>query len=145
MTVNKKRGVLGQELVVLSDSKAFLHAETHDFKMTPEMTEIYTIHTNGKEKIPGDVDWSVSGSGMVVIDPEIADAMSSAEIVEMILEKREVEVIVSIPTSETEKKSWKGKAYFSDFGYSGKVGENTTYSYTLTRSGNLAQYTPPEE
>lgn len=143
MVVQKKQ-VLGQELVILIDGKATLHAETHGFKMTPEMKQIYTIHTSGKENIPGDVDWSVSGSGMVMIDPNIENAHSSAEIVDMILAKKEVEVIISIPTGEGTTKSWKGKAYFSDFGYDGKVGDTATYSYSLARSSELVPYTAPE-
>lgn len=140
----QKTQVMGQQLVILIDGKAMLHAETQAFKMTPEMKQIYTIHTSGKENIPGDVDWSVSGSGMVIIDPNVTNANSSAEIVDMILAKKEVEVIVSIPTGESTTKSWKGKAYFSDFGYDGKVGDTATYSYSLARSSELVTYTAPE-
>lgn len=139
---NEKKVVQGDDIILLVDNKTTLHATTHSLKVDLELKELRTKNTNGKEKYPGDISWSVDGDGLVVIDDSIpADSTHTSEdILSIVLSKKLVEVIIKSPISGLLK-TYQGKAYVTSFSIGAPSGDNATYSYSLTGSGNLAEAT----
>lgn len=86
-TIGTKRVVQGEDIIVLVDEKTTLHATSHTLKVDLEMKELRTKDTNGKEKAPGDVTWSVDGDGLVVIDDSIENSHSSEDVLALVLSK----------------------------------------------------------
>lgn len=139
----EKKVVQGEDIILLVDEKTTLHATTHTLKVDLELKELRTKDTNGKEKAPGDISWSVDGDGLVVIDPEIENAHSSEDILGIVLSKKLVDVIVKSPLTGLTK-TYEGKAYITSFSLGAPAGDNATYSYSLTGSGNLTPKTPAQ-
>ena len=73
-TYGNKQVVQGEDIILLVDDKTTLHATTHTLKVDLEMKELRTKDTDGKEKWPGDVSWSVDGDGLVVVDDSIENS-----------------------------------------------------------------------
>ncbi len=136
----EKKVIQGEDIIVLVDNKTTLHATTHSLKVDLEMKELRTKDTNGKEKSPGDVTWSVDGDGLVVVDDAIQNSHTSEDVLAIVLDKKLVDVIIKSPLTGLTKR-YKGKAYITSFSLGAPAGDNATYSYSLTGSGNLA----PEE
>lgn len=131
-----KKVVQGEDIIVLVDNKTTLHATTHNLKVDLELKELRTKDTNGKEQSPGDVSWSVDGDGLVVIDPAISDTHTTEDVLALVLEKKLVDVIIKSPVSGLVK-SYKGKGYITSFSLGAPAGDNATYNYSITGSGNL--------
>ena len=94
-TYGNKQVVQGEDIILLVDDKTTLHATTHTLKVDLEMKELRTKDTDGKEKWPGDVSWSVDGDGLVVIDDSIENSHTAEEVLDLVLQKKLVEVVVS--------------------------------------------------
>ena len=77
--VGNKQIIQGEDIVVTVDGKPTLHATNHSLKVDLEVKDIRTKDTNGKEKYPGDISWSVDVEGLVVIDPDLAATRDNAE------------------------------------------------------------------
>jgi len=137
----EKRVIQGEDIILLVDNKTTLHATTHSLKVDLELKELRTKDTNGKEKSPGDISWSVDGDGLVVIDPGVASAHTPEDVLGIVLSKKLVDVIVKSPLAGLTKK-YTGKAYITSFSLGAPAGDNATYSYSLTGSGNLAPVEP---
>ena len=58
---DNRKIVQGEDIIILLDDKPTLHATTHNLKVDLELKDIRTKDTNGKEKFPGDISWSVDG------------------------------------------------------------------------------------
>lgn len=137
-SVGTKQVIQGEDIIILVDGKPTLHATTHSLKLDLEVKDIRTKDTNGKEKYPGDVSWSVDGEGLVVIDPDLAATHKSSEdIIDLVLNKSLVECVLKSPQNGLTK-TYTGKAYVTSFSLGTPAGDNATYSYTLTGSGDLA-------
>lgn len=137
---DEQKIIQGQDLVVKINGKAFLHATEHSLKSSLDVKEVRTIHTNGKKKIPGDLTWSISASGMVIVDPSITEAHSSFEALKLHLKKQLVEVVVSSPAFG-EKTTLEGQALITSFDQSAPAGDNMTYSINLDGSEDLTEVT----
>ena len=133
----EKKVIQGEDIILLVDNKTTLHATTHNLKVDLELKELRTKDTNGKEKSPGDVSWSVDGDGLVVVDDSVTNAHSSEDVLAIVLNKKLVDVIIRSPLSGLSKK-YTGKAYITSFSLGAPAGDNATYSYSLTGSGNLS-------
>ena len=133
----EKKVIQGEDIIVLVDNKTTLHATTHNLKVDLELKELRTKDTNGKEQSPGDVSWSVDGDGLVVVDPSITETHTSEDVLAIVLEKKLVDVIVKSPLSGLTK-TYKGKGYITSFSLGAPAGDNATYNYSITGSGNLA-------
>lgn len=142
-TYGNKQVVQGEDIILLVDDKTTLHATTHTLKVDLEMKELRTKDTDGKEKWPGDVSWSVDGDGLVVIDDSIDNCHTAEEVLDLVLRKKLVEVVVKSPLSGLAK-MYTGKAYITTFSLSTPAGDNASYSYSLTGSGNLTPADKPE-
>lgn len=142
-TIGTKRVVQGEDIIVLVDEKTTLHATSHTLKVDLEMKELRTKDTNGKEKAPGDVTWSVDGDGLVVIDDSIENSHSSEDVLALVLSKKLVDVVVKSPLTGLTK-MYTGKAYLTTFSLSTPAGDNASYSYSLTGSGNLTPVDKPK-
>lgn len=138
----EKKVIQGEDIIVLVDNKTTLHATTHNLKVDLELKELRTKDTNGKEQSPGDVSWSVDGDGLVVVDPNISDTHTSEDVLAIVLEKKLVDVIIKSPLSGLTK-NYKGKAYITSFSLGAPAGDNATYNYSMTGSGNLASEEKP--
>ena len=79
-TYGNKQVVQGEDIILLVDDKTTLHATTHTLKVDLEMKELRTKDTDGKEKWPGDVSWSVDGDGLVVVDDSIENSHTAEEV-----------------------------------------------------------------
>lgn len=140
--VGSKQVIQGEDIIVVVDGKPTLHATTHSLKVDLEVKDIRTKDTNGKEKYPGDISWSVDGEGLVVIDSALsASHKSSEDVLNLVLSKSQVEVIIKSPVSGLTK-NYKGNAYVTSFSLGTPAGDNATYSYTFTGSGDLTAVTP---
>ena len=137
----EKKVIQGEDIVLLVDNKTTLHATTHNLKVDLELKELRTKDTNGKEKSPGDISWSVDGDGLVVVDPGITAAHTPEDVLGIVLNKKLVDVIIKSPLAGLTKK-YTGKAYITSFSLGAPAGDNATYSYSLTGSGNLAPVEP---
>jgi len=135
-----KKVIQGEDIIVLVDNKTTLHATTHNLKVDLELKELRTKDTNGKEQSPGDISWSVDGDGLVVVDPNITNTHTSEDVLGIVLNKKLVDVIIKSPLSGLTK-IYKGKAYITSFSLGAPAGDNATYNYSMTGSGNLS----PEE
>jgi TP901-1 family phage major tail protein len=138
-----KKVVQGEDIIVLVDNKTTLHATTHNLKVDLELKELRTKDTNGKEQSPGDVSWSVDGDGLVVVDPNITDTHTSEDVLGIVLNKKLVDVIIKSPLSGLSK-TYRGKAYITSFSLGAPAGDNATYNYSMTGSGNLSPEENPE-
>lgn len=142
MPNTEKRVIQGEDIILLVDQKTTLHATTHSLKVDLELKELRTKDTNGKEKAPGDISWSVDGDGLIVVDDAIENTHTAEDVLGIVLSKKIVDVVIQSPLSGLTK-SYKGKAYITTFSLGAPAGDNATYSYSLTGSGNLEPYTPP--
>lgn len=142
-TYGNKQVVQGEDIILLVDDKTTLHATTHTLKVDLEMKELRTKDTDGKEKWPGDVSWSVDGDGLVVVDDLIENSHTAEEVLDLVLRKKLVEVVVKSPLTGLAK-MYTGKAYITTFSLSTPAGDNASYSYSLTGSGNLTPADKPE-
>lgn len=142
-TYGNKQVVQGEDIILLVDDKTTLHATTHTLKVDLEMKELRTKDTDGKEKWPGDVSWSVDGDGLVVVDDSIENSHTAEEVLDLVLRKKLVEVVVKSPLTGLAK-MYTGKAYIMTFSLSTPAGDNASYSYSLTGSGNLTPADKPE-
>ena len=142
-TYGNKQVVQGEDIILLVDDKTTLHATTHTLKVDLEMKELRTKDTDGKEKWPGDVSWSVDGDGLVVIDDLIENSHTAEEVLDLVLQKKLVDVAVKSPLTGLAK-MYTGKAYITTFSLSTPAGDNASYSYSLTGSGNLTPVDKPK-
>lgn len=133
----EKKVIQGEDIILLVDEKTTLHATTHTLKVDLELKELRTKDTNGKEKSPGDISWSVDGDGLVVIDDSVENAHTSEDILGIVLSKKIVDVVIKSPMAGLTK-TYSGKAFITSFSLGAPAGDNVTYSYSLTGSGNLA-------
>ena len=138
-TYGNKQVVQGEDIILLVDDKTTLHATTHTLKVDLEMKELRTKDTDGK----GDVSWSVDGDGLVVVDDSIENSHTAEEVLDLVLRKKLVEVVVKSPLTGLAK-MYTGKAYITTFSLSTPAGDNASYSYSLTGSGNLTPADKPE-
>ena len=136
-TYGNKQVVQGEDIILLVDDKTTLHATTHTLKVDLEMKELRTKDTDGKEKWPGD------GDGLVVIDDSIENSHTAEEVLDLVLQKKLVEVVVKSPLTGLAK-MYTGKAYITTFSLSTPAGDNASYSYSLTGSGNLTPVDKPK-
>lgn len=132
----EKRVIQGEDIILLIDGKPALHATTHSLKVDLELKDLRTKDTNGKEKCPGDISWSVDGDGIVVIDPAITESHSAEEVLSLVLSKKKVKAILKAPVQGLTK-LYTGDAFITSFSLSTPAGDNATYSYSLTGSGDL--------
>lgn len=132
----EKKVIQGEDIILLVDDKTTLHATTHTLKVDLELKELRTKDTNGKEKSPGDISWSVDGDGLVVIDDEIEDTHTAEDVLGIVLAKKIVDVVIKSPKTGVLK-TYTGKAFITSFSLGAPAGDNATYSYSLTGSGNL--------
>ncbi len=137
-----KKVIQGEDIILLVDDKTTLHATTHTLKVDLELKELRTKDTNGKEKAPGDISWSIDGDGLVVIDDAITDAHTPEDVLGIVLSKKLVEVVIKSPMTGLSK-HYSGKAYITSFSLGAQAGENSTYNYSLTGSGNLTPTDAP--
>ena len=133
---DEKKVIQGEDIILLVDNKTTLHATTHNLKVDLELKELRTKDTNGKEKSPGDISWSVDGDGLVVVDDSITATHSSEDVLAIVLNKKLVDVVIKSPLGGLTKR-YTGKAYITSFSLGAPAGDNATYSYSLTGSGNL--------
>lgn len=141
-TFANKRVIQGEDIILLVDEKTTLHATTHTLKVDLELKELRTKDTNGKEKAPGDISWSVDGDGLVVIDDSIENAHTPEDVLGIVLSKKIVDVVIKSPVSGLTK-NYTGKAFITTFSLGAPAGDNATYSYSLTGSGNLIPSATP--
>ena len=132
----EKRVIQGEDIILLIDGKPALHATSHSLKVDLELKDLRTKDTNGKEKCPGDLSWSVDGDGIVVIDPAITEAHSAEEVLTLVLSKKKVKAILKAPVQGLSK-LYTGDAVITSFSLSTPAGDNATYSSSLTGSGDL--------
>lgn len=137
----ERKVIQGEDIVLIVDNKTTLHATTHSLKLDVEFKDFRTKDTDGHERYPGDVSWSIDGDGLVVIDDSVPNAHTSEDLIGIVLSKKLVDVIICSPLSGLIKK-YTGKGYISSFSLSAPAGDNATYSYSLTNSGGL---TPVDE
>lgn len=133
--------IQGEDIVITVNDKITLHATTHTLNVSVEMKDVRTKNTNGKEKSPGDVSWEASGDGLVAVDPAVEESDNVDGILKLALDKTLVDVVVKSPI-QGALKTYSGKGYFTNITLTTPAGDNSTYSYTLTGSGNL---TPSEQ
>ena len=139
--MSEKKVIQGEDIVLLVDNKTTLHATTHSLKVDLELKELRTKDTNGKEKSPGDISWSVDGDGLVVIDDAITDAHTPEDVLGIVLSKKMIDVVVKSPLAGLTK-HYTGKAFITSFSLGAPAGDNATYNYSITGCGNLTPVTP---
>lgn len=140
-SIGAKHVIQGEDIILLVDAKTTLHATTHTLKVDLELKELRTKDTNGKEKAPGDISWSVDGDGLVVVDDSIQNAHTPEDVLGIVLSKKLVDVVIKSPLTGLTK-NYTGKAYITTFSLAAPAGDNATYSYSLTGSGNLMPVIP---
>jgi predicted secreted protein len=100
------------------------------------LKDIRTKDNNGKEKFPGDSSWSVDGDGLVVIDPALTTSHTSEDILGLVLQKKLVKVVLKSPLTGLTK-TYSGEGYITSFSLSTPAGDNSTYNFSLSGSGDL--------
>lgn len=141
--VGNKQVIQGEDIIVTVDGNPTLHATSHTLKVDLEVKDIRTKDTNGKEKYPGDISWSVDVEGLVVIDSALASSHDSAEdILQTILGKSDVGVVLKANINGLFAKNYSGNGYITSFSLGTPAGDNATYNFTITGSGNLTPVNP---
>ena len=141
--VGNKQVIQGEDIIVTVDGNPTLHATSHTLKVDLEVKDIRTKDTNGKEKYPGDISWSVDVEGLVVIDSALASSHDSAEdILQTILGKSDVGVVLKANINGHFAKNYSGNGYITSFSLGTPAGDNATYNFTITGSGNLTPVNP---
>ena len=142
-SIGTKKIIQGEDIILLVDEKTTLHATSHTLKVDLEMKELRTKDTNGKEKYPGDITWSVDVEGLVVIDSDLAASHDSPEdILQSILSKKSVGVILKANITGALAKNYTGNGYITSFSLGTPAGDNVTYNFSITGSGDLTPATP---
>lgn len=131
-----KQIIKGEDIVISVDAKTTLHASSHTLNVDLELKEVRTKDTNGKEQFPGDISWSVEGDGLIMIDDSIENAHSAEDVLNLVLSKKQVDIVVKSPVNGLVK-NYTGKGYVTKFNTSTPAGDNATYSYSITGSGEL--------
>lgn len=142
MADEPKKSVQGEDVVLLVASKAMAHATSHSFNSDLEIKDLLTKDTDGKEKSPGNLNWSIEAEAMVIIDPALTERHDMDSIFDFHLKKEPVECIIKSKDT-LGLKPYIGKAFITKFSNTTKAGEDVTYSISLTGSGTLKPYTPP--
>lgn len=137
-----KKIVQGEEMTVLVDGKAAMHATSHTLNVTLDTKEVQTKDTDGKEIAPGVITFDVQGENLVVIDPSLTEKYGSDDMLDLMLSKKEITILTKASIADGLKQ-YTGKGYITSFSRQTPVGENASYSYTITGSGELKPYTPP--
>lgn len=132
----QRQVIQGEDIILVIDGKPTLHATSHSLKVDLELKDLRTKDTNGKEKCAGDISWSVDGEGLVVIDPELAQTHSAEDVLDLVLTKKKVTAVLKSPIRGLNK-TYTGEAFVTSFSLGTPAGDNATYSYALTGSGNL--------
>lgn len=136
--------IQGEDIVLLVDEKTTLHATSHSLKVDLELKDVRTKDTNGKEKAPGDISFSVDGDGLVVVDDSVENTHSSEDVLGIVLSKKLVKLIIKSPLSGLMK-TYSGEGYITSFSLSTPAGDNATYSYSITGSGTLTPTDVPAQ
>lgn len=136
--------IQGEDIVLLVDEKTTLHATSHSLKVDLELKDVRTKDTNGKEKAPGDISFSVDGDGLVVVDDSVENTHSSEDVLGIVLSKKLVKLIIKSPLSGLMK-TYSGERYITSFSLSTPAGDNATYSYSITGSGTLTPADAPAQ
>lgn len=137
-TVGTKKVIQGEDIVVTIEGMATLHATSHSLKVDMEVKDIRTKDTNGKEKYPGDISWSVDVEGLVIVDGSLeGDHEDCEDILNYLLSKNEVGVVLKANITGLFSNNYNGKGYITSFSLGTPVGDNATYNFTITGSGNL--------
>ncbi|MFR9500649.1 MAG: phage tail tube protein [Rikenellaceae bacterium] len=126
----------GEDLVVTINGKTMLHATSHTFTAGLELKDFRTIHTNGLEHSPGDVTWSLKADGVMAIDDTIIDANASEVMLSALLAKTKLPAVIN---TDAFPDQYEGYVYVTSFEVSGSVGDDATYSITLTGDGDLTK------
>lgn len=127
----------GKDIVVKVDDTLLLHSTSHNLNIDLDLKEVRTKDTDGIEKVPGDISWSVDGENMVVVAAVGETKHTTDDVIGLVLAKSEVDVTV-VANVVGGLKSYTGKGYVTSFKLATQVGENATYSYTITGSGSLS-------
>ena len=98
--VGNKQVIQGEDIIVTVDGKPTLHATSHTLKVDLEVKDVRTKDTNGKEKYPGDISWSVDVEGLVVIDADLASSHDKPEDILQTILSKAMWVLSSRPTSQ---------------------------------------------
>ena len=141
--VGNKQVIQGEDIIVTVDGKPTLHATSHTLKVDLEVKDVRTKDTNGKEKYPGDISWSVDVEGLVVIDADLASSHDKPEdILQTILSKTNVGVVLKANIQGLLTKNYSGNGYITSFSLGTPAGDNATYNFSITGSGNLHPVNP---
>ena len=141
--VGNKQVIQGEDIIVTVDGKPTLHATSHTLKVDLEVKDVRTKDTNGKEKYPGDISWSVDVEGLVVIDADLASSHDKPEdILQTILSKTNVGVVLKANIQGLLTKNYSGNGYITSFSLGTPAGDNATYNFSITGSGNLNPVNP---
>ena len=141
--VGNKQIIQGEDIIVTVDGKPTLHATSHTLKVDLEVKDVRTKDTNGKEKYPGDISWSVDVEGLVVIDADLASSHDKPEdILQTILSKTNVGVVLKANIQGLLTKNYSGNGYITSFSLGTPAGDNATYNFSITGSGNLNPVNP---
>ena len=141
--VGNKQVIQGEDIIVTVEGKPTLHATNHTLKVDLEVKDIRTKDTNGKEKYPGDISWSVDVEGLVVIDSALASSHDKPEdILQTILSKASVGVVLRAALTGALVNNYTGTGYITSFSLGTPAGDNATYNFTITGSGNLTPVIP---
>ena len=141
--VGNKQVTQGEDIIVTVDGKPTLHATSHTLKVDLEVKDVRTKDTNGKEKYPGDISWSVDVEGLVVIDADLASSHAKPEdILQTILSKTNVGVVLKANIQGLLTKNYSGNGYITSFSLGTPAGDNATYNFSITGSGNLNPVNP---
>ena len=141
--VGNKQVIQGEDIIVTVDGKPTLHATSHTLKVDLEVKDVRTKDTNGKEKYPGDISWSVDVEGLVVIDADLASPHDKPEdILQTILSKTNVGVVLKANIQGLLTKNYSGNGYITSFSLGTPAGDNATYNFSITGSGNLNPVNP---
>ena len=141
--VGNKQVIQGEDIIVTVDGKPTLHATSHTLKVDLEVKDVRTKDTNGKEKYPGDISWSVDVEGLVVIDADLASSHDKPEdILQTILSKTNVGIVLKANIQGLLTKNYSGNGYITSFSLGTPAGDNATYNFSITGSGNLNPVNP---
>ena len=107
-------------------------------------TDLVALPRTGPDSLHADPPQGVDGDGLVVIDPTIVTSHTSEDVLALVLAKKLVKVVLKSPVSGLTK-TYSGEGYITSFSLSTPAGDNSTYNFSLSGSGDLTPATNSEQ
>lgn len=134
----------GSNIIVKIANRKTYHATSHSLTLTPNILEYKTKDVKGTQFTIGDLNWSISVSGLASTGSSPATATSgytATGVIDLVIAGALVDVVVELPNDEGGVSLYAAKGVISEVNIEAAADENSTYSMSL-KGSDLKLQTP---